>query len=1041
MPAHPAQFQVGETVQRTNQPDAVGVVREVRWDEPAESWNYSIQFGAQVKAVPEEGLRAFVLVKGPWESFESGAFSGHEHFAFIFTYHRLRRPPARIAHSFTNSRTLFFPHQFKPLLKFLDHPGKRLLIADDVGLGKTIEAGYILRELQGHRDVDRVLVLVPSRLRSKWKRELSDRFEETFEVMTGKDLLALAERARSGREVDPFRWIVSYESARTDAVRSALEETQPAIDVLIADEAHRMRNPGTLQQKLGSVLCRCADATIFLSATPVQNKLEDLWHLLRLLSPEEFQHFSVFESTMNANRHLIAAQRSLAHTPPSLVAAASELQAFLETTTGGPLRGTEVVRILEESLASETLDRRTVVELQGHLGRISVIGDILSRTRKVDALPNRAVRDAKWQPVTLSASERDIYESVQTLCLASGLAKGSWGSEMALIQAYRVTASCIPAAMGYFAEKLRDAAAIGLRLDRHVEDTSGSEEPMGANESDASDKLLQVKEFRDKLRETVQLWEKGSPVDSKLSALIDLLEGVWREDDAGGQPRRKVVVFSFFRRTLEYLREQLRARDVDVRMIHGLIPPRERDVAIDEFLDRSPLVLLTSEVGGEGLDLQKASVVVNYDLPWNPMVVEQRIGRVDRIGQEAPRIIIRSLVVEASVEQNIVARLLDKIGVFRGSIGELDEIVGEPIKELLGQYLRQELTEAELEARVQQEETAIELRLKAAKEVLGRVDGLLAADQDLVDEINALTGERQIPSEDEMLGFLNAFLARNVPGCQLPSAVVRSALDVDLRGPLPDALSSVTGADGETRSFARRIASAPLFMTLSREAGYRHPRAEVLRLGHPLIRFALEQLQQNFARDGSAASFCLRLRGLEGLQRGDYAFAVSFVEIQAVRPVTRLAVAIVGLGEDGITIESEVALQILLRVLVEGENASPPQGMSGIQLASARDRLQSVLSGVVGEWEAKERRLDALRSDQQESALRSTAELGVSRATARLRTLQERQAAAFAQNMAERRLEKAERDLAEARRERPRAMWQRPEREDVAVGLLRVGDV
>ena len=167
-----AEFALGSTVQRTNQPEAVGVVRDRSWDEASEAWNYSVQFGAQLKGVPEEGLRQFTAVLGPWDALMSLAFSSDEHFRFVLTYHRLRRPPARIAHSFTSSRTLFFPHQFKPLLKFLDHPGKRLLIADDVGLGKTIEAGYILRELEAHQDVERVLVLVPSRLTRKWRKEL-----------------------------------------------------------------------------------------------------------------------------------------------------------------------------------------------------------------------------------------------------------------------------------------------------------------------------------------------------------------------------------------------------------------------------------------------------------------------------------------------------------------------------------------------------------------------------------------------------------------------------------------------------------------------------------------------------------------------------------------------------------------------------------------------------------------------------------------------------------------------------------------------------
>ncbi len=194
------EFSPGDLVQRVNQPESVGVVREARWDEQAESWNYLVQFGAQLKALPQEALQKVRLVATPWDALKERSFSGITHFVFTLTYHRLRRPPTRIANSFATARTEFYPHQFKPLLKFLDHPAKRLLIADDVGLGKTIEAGYILRELEAQQVVEKVLILVPARLLPKWKRELQTRFEETFEVVRGSDLRGLADRLLKGQE-------------------------------------------------------------------------------------------------------------------------------------------------------------------------------------------------------------------------------------------------------------------------------------------------------------------------------------------------------------------------------------------------------------------------------------------------------------------------------------------------------------------------------------------------------------------------------------------------------------------------------------------------------------------------------------------------------------------------------------------------------------------------------------------------------------------------------------------------------------------------
>src|ERR1019366_9521116 len=274
-------------------------------------------------------LEAVSLVRSPWDALEQSELSGKNHFIFTLTYERLKSPPARIAQSFATARTQFYPHQLKPLLKFLDNPGKSVLIADDVGLGKTIEAAYILRELDAHQAIERVLIVVPARLRTKWEKELRQRFGEHFTIVKGADLLQRANQIAQGREPEEFRWITSFESTRSDEIRIALEKSMLPIDVLIVDEAHRLRNPDTMQHKVGSVLCRSSNSVVFLTATPVQNKLEDLWNLLRLLSPEEFSEWRLFEERIQGNRLILAAQKALAERPPDYAAAANSVRAFV----------------------------------------------------------------------------------------------------------------------------------------------------------------------------------------------------------------------------------------------------------------------------------------------------------------------------------------------------------------------------------------------------------------------------------------------------------------------------------------------------------------------------------------------------------------------------------------------------------------------------------------------------------------------------------------------------------------------------------------
>ncbi|RYZ15732.1 MAG: hypothetical protein EOO70_06135, partial [Myxococcaceae bacterium] len=289
-------FKKGDVVCQANQPERVGTIVTHDWSAAVETFMYTVLFGTARTRVPETALAPAGTASTPWEQLAEGTCSGVGQFRIALTYHRLRRPPSRIAHSFASARTQFFPHQFKPLLKFLDRPERRLLVADDVGLGKTIEAGYILRELRAREPaaMNRILILVPARLTSKWKKEMEDRFDEHFEVVRKSQVLQALERVERGRDLEPFRWIASYESLRDAGVTDMLRRVPLDLHLLIADEAHRMRNVGAQQHRLGSLLTSSADAAVFLSATPVQNSREDLWNLLRMLSAEEFGEWSFF---------------------------------------------------------------------------------------------------------------------------------------------------------------------------------------------------------------------------------------------------------------------------------------------------------------------------------------------------------------------------------------------------------------------------------------------------------------------------------------------------------------------------------------------------------------------------------------------------------------------------------------------------------------------------------------------------------------------------------------------------------------------------
>lgn len=1026
------EFSPTDIVQRVNQPESIGVVRESRWDEQAESWNYLVQFGAQLKALPQEVLQKVTLVATPWDALKERSFSGISHFVYTLTYHRLKRPPTRIANSFATARTEFYPHQFKPLLKFLDHPGKRLLIADDVGLGKTIEAGYILRELEAQQVVEKVLILVPAKLAPKWKRELQSRFEEMFEIVRGSALRSLADRLRKGQELDPFRWIVSYESARPEDVRQALEETQPQIDILIADEAHKMRNSESLQHKVGSVLCRCADSVVFLSATPVQNSLEDLWHLLRLLSPEEFADWTLFQDQIQANRFLLACQQAFAQKPPNLGEAKSNLNEFLASRAGKHLASTEFSQSVLERVGQSNLQRHDVVELQADLARLSPIGHVLSRTRKAEAIANRSRRSAGWKSVRLTPEERRFYDRVEKLCSLSWPGDvDSWGFRMSLIMAYRITASCIPAAINYFATRLGvDQSAIAQIIE---------EESTGEFTNDTAPPLTSWPSVaRDRLTEIVSHFQLPLEKDSKLEILVAAINEMWNEDDEAKRTRRKLVIFSYFPRTVEYLAEALRDRAINARLIHGGISIEDREIAIDDFLQRSDVpVLLTSDVGGEGIDLQRASVLVNYDLPWNPMVVEQRIGRIDRIGQEAEVLNIINLVVEDSVEERVLAKLLKKIQIFRESIGELDPIIGEEIERLTAQAIRGELSEDELLRVVNEKGDALERRVLEARRVLSRVDSLLAADQGLIDEINAITGERQLPTANELLQFLNTFLAGKVVGCQIPRKAITDVVSVDFGGELKGEMERETLTLGpEIGRFTRRVASGPIQLTLSREVGYRHSRVELVHLRHPLVSYAVQEISRS--DQPRNAAFSLKLGRSAKLRSGLYCFLIALLDIRGIRSSIKLIAAFNEITNQQVWIDPDYTIPIVLEILEKGEAADPPN-IDEAKVEGARNILLDSVNRHVAEISAREQRLDHVRIEQQRAAVKATFELRFQRAEERLRTLEERHSSEFPIRMARANVEKAKVEFEGFNASDFKSAWTGIDREELAVGFLRVG--
>lgn len=259
----------------------------------------------------------------PYTMFREGRYGRVVDLRGALTYFRLSGKLANLIYSLNTTNTEFFSYQFKPVLNFLESPSRGILIADEVGLGKTIEAGLIWTELRSRFDARRLLVICPAVLRDKWKLELQNRFGIEGEICSAKGLLEKVQQHRSG-DCDSFCVIASIQGLRppnrwddeerpaqgpTGELARLLSEAEhdaPLFDLVIIDEAHYLRNPETHTAKLGKLIRPVTDGLVLLSATPIQTSSSDLFSLVRLLDEENFAYEFFFQNALKASKPLVA---------------------------------------------------------------------------------------------------------------------------------------------------------------------------------------------------------------------------------------------------------------------------------------------------------------------------------------------------------------------------------------------------------------------------------------------------------------------------------------------------------------------------------------------------------------------------------------------------------------------------------------------------------------------------------------------------------------------------------------------------------------
>jgi SNF2 family DNA or RNA helicase len=455
-------------------------------------------------------------------------------------------------------RIQLFPHQVNAALRVLSKMGGRAILADEVGLGKTIEAGIVMKELLSRGLVETVLILTPASLVQQWRGELGEKFEAEFITHEDAEFQGFDKHERV---------IASIDTAKLEEY--AAQIAARTWDLLVVDEAHYLKSRTTLRYDLVSKI----DARYFLAltATPIQNNLRELYNLIHLVRPGLLGSSHVFD------------------------------RRFLADAEGRRLQN--------------------VSELQERLR------EVIIRNRRKETGLEFPSRHVKTYSAIGNEKEYELHDSIQDF-ITDMYGKEGFLLSLLLLQR-EMTSSALAVA-----ETLR-------RMQRTSDMLAGPE----------LDELIKMAE--------------GIRKSTKAELLVRVAKKLGTS----------FIVYTQFRRTQELLLQKLKKLGIESTPYHGEMSAGRKRAALEEFKKHGG-ALVATDSGSEGLNLQFCHVIINYDLPWNPMRVEQRIGRVHRIGQKEDVIIV-NLTLKDTVEDYVLKILYEKIRLFEIAIGEMDLILSE----------------------------------------------------------------------------------------------------------------------------------------------------------------------------------------------------------------------------------------------------------------------------------------------------------------------------------------------------------------------------
>jgi SNF2 family DNA or RNA helicase len=504
--------------------------------------------------------------------------------------------------SLSNVKVDLYPHQIDTAYTIINKMKLSALLADEVGLGKTIEAGIIIKELILRGLVKKVLILVPASLTTQWQEEMKVKFNEDFirkEEFTGNGFWERFDKI-----------ICSIDTAKQPENAKNIKNID--WDLILIDEAHKLKNEKTLNFKFVEKIPK--KYFFMLTATPMQNNLKELYNMFTLLKPGLLGTYSQFQSKFMEDLR----------TPSHY----KELQALLK--------------------------------------------EVMIRNRRVDIdikFPERIVKNISFE---LSKEEMELYKELEKFIRAHY----STGVMLVLMILQRVATSSSFAInstlkrMLYTIENGIDINVLEKQLLSESEDDISDIEIVKERLQRIKEKAEAKKKKAEKIWDTEwlkRLIEQSSKikVNTKGNKLLEYINTYLKNE--------KILVFTSFRKTQDYLYKLFSEAMYKCTKFNGSMNWVDKDKAVEEFRGDTQ-ILISTEAGGEGRNLQFSHVMINYDLPWNPMRVEQRIGRIHRLKQEHDVLII-NFSSKDTIEEYILKLLYEKIKLFQLVIGELDTIM------------------------------------------------------------------------------------------------------------------------------------------------------------------------------------------------------------------------------------------------------------------------------------------------------------------------------------------------------------------------------